>query len=398
MLTPYRKLLATPGALRFSVAGSLARLPISMTLLSITFVIVHVKHSYTLAGTVSTGAALISTVSSPLWSRYADRLGQKKVLKYTIPFYIIFDLIFLFAIGNNAPTWMWMSAIFAAEVFLPNIGGLVRRRWLWNLGEERSLINTAYSYEAFIDEIIFMVGPLIATSAAIFISPAAGIILGFTFMAIGTSLFISQTSTEPEPVKEGLRKKKSFVLRSPIVLAVFIPFIFVGAFFSSANLTIVGYAQQHHDLPWTGLVLAVWAAGSGIAAIANGSIQWKISDATRFRINLVVLLVGTIPLLFIHSMWMLAAALFVSGVGVAPLIVAGYSVAEKSVAPEQVTETLTWVLSGLMLGSSLPGTLTGHIIDHQGANRAFLVPFFCLVLANVATLPFLKTWRAIADH
>ena len=398
MFSPYRKLLATPGALRFSVAGSLARLQIAMTLLSITFVIVHVKHSYTLAGTVSTGAALISTVSSPLWSRYADRLGQRKVLKYTIPFYIIFDLIFLIAIGNNAPTWMWMSAIFAAEVFLPNIGGLVRRRWLWNLGEERSLINTAYSYEAFIDEIIFMVGPLIATSAATFISPAAGIILGFTFMAIGTSLFISQKSTEPEPVKEVPEKKKSFVLRSPIVLAVFIPFIFVGGFFSSVNLAVVGYAQQHHDLPWTGLVLAVWAAGSGVAALANGSIQWKIRDAARFRINLVALLIATIPLLFIHSMWMLAVALFISGFGVAPLIVAGYSVAEKSVPAEQVTETLTWVLSGLMLGSSLPGTLTGHIIDHQGANRAFLVPFLCLVLANVATLPFLKTWRSIAAH
>jgi MFS family permease len=398
MFTPYRKLLATPGALRFSIAGSFARLPISMTLLSITFVIVHVKHSYTLAGTVSAGAALISTFFSPLWSRYADRLGQRKVLKYTIPFYILFDLIFLIAIGNGAPTWLWMGAIFASEIFLPNIGGLVRRRWLWNLGEERSLINTAYSYEAFVDEIIFIVGPLIATSAATFISPAAGIVLGFTFMAIGTTLFISQTSTEPDPLVEAPGVKKSFVLRSPIVLAVFIPFIFLGAFFSSVNLVVVGYAQEHHDLPWTGLILAIWAAGSGIAAIANGSIQWKIRDAARFRINLIIILIASTPLLFIHSMWMLGAALFFSGFGVAPLIVAGYSVAEKSASPEKVTETLTWVLSGLMLGSSLPGTLTGHIIDHQGASRAFLVPFLCLLLANMATLPFLKTWRSIAEH
>jgi len=56
MFSPYRKLFAVPGALRFSIAGSIARLPISMTLLSITFVIVHVKHSYTLAGTVKVAA------------------------------------------------------------------------------------------------------------------------------------------------------------------------------------------------------------------------------------------------------------------------------------------------------------------------------------------------------
>jgi len=398
MFSPYRKLFAVPGALRFSIAGSIARLPISMTLLSITFVIVHVKHSYTLAGTVSTGAALISTIFSPTWSRYADRLGQRKVLRFTIPFYIIFDLIFLFAISHHAPTFIWMGAIFIAEIFLPNVGGLTRRRWLWVLGEDRAQINTAYSYEALMDEIIFIVGPLIASFAATFISPAAGMVMGFTFMAVGTTLFISQRSTEPAPYEKDESKKHEFVLRMPVVQAVFFPFIFIGAFFSSTNLTVVGYAQQHHDSSFTGIVLAIWAAGSGVAAIFNGSIKWKLSDASRFRINLLLILVLSLPFFFIHSMWMLAVALFLSGMGVAPLIVAGYAVAEKSVPEEKVTETLAWVIAGLSLGGSLPGTLTGHIIDSQGASKAFIVPMACLVLANVATAPYLRTWRRISDH
>jgi MFS family permease len=217
MFSPYRKLFAVPGALRFSIAGSIARLPISMTLLSITFVIVHVKHSYTLAGTVATGAALISTVFSPTWSRYADRLGQRKVLRFTIPFYIIFDLIFLIAISRHAPTYIWMTAIFLAEIFLPNVGGLTRRRWLWVLSDDRALINTAYSFEALMDEIIFIVGPLIATSAATFISPAAGMIMGFSFMAVGTSLFISQRATEPAPFKKDESGTHSFVLKLPVL-------------------------------------------------------------------------------------------------------------------------------------------------------------------------------------
>src|ERR1019366_1082116 len=252
MFSPYRKLFAVPGALRFSIAGSIARLPISMTLLSITFVIVHVKHSYTLAGTVATGAALISTVFSPTWSRYADRLGQRKVLRFTVPFYIGFDLIFLIAISRHAPTYIWMSAIFLAEIFLPNIGGLIRRRWLWNLGEDRVMINTAYSYEALMDEIIFIIGPLVATSAATIISPASGMILGFSFMAIGTTLFISQRSTEPAPFRQNENEKHGFILGLPIIQAVFFPFIFIGAFFTSTNLIVVGYSQQHHAVAYTG--------------------------------------------------------------------------------------------------------------------------------------------------
>lgn len=398
MFSPYRKLFAVPGALRFSIAGSIARLPISMTLLSITFVIVHVKHSYTLAGTVATGAALISTVFSPTWSRYADRLGQRKVLRFTVPFYIIFDLIFLVAISKHAPTYIWMTAIFLAEVFLPNIGGLIRRRWLWVLAEDRVTINTAYSYEALMDEIIFIIGPIVATSAATFISPAAGMVLGFSFMAVGTTLFIAQRSTEPAPFRKDESGDHGFVLAMPVVQAVFFPFIFLGAFFSATNLTVVGYAQQHHDASYTGLVLAIWAAGSGVAAIFNGSIKWRLKDASRFRINLVAILVLSLPFFFIHSMVMLSIALFLSGVGVAPLIVAGYNVAEKSVPPEKVTETLSWVIAGLSLGGALPGTLTGHIIDSQGASKAFIVPIICLILSNIATLPYLRTWRRISDH
>ncbi len=97
-------------------------------------------------------------------------------------------------------------------------------------------------------------------------------------------------------------------------------------------------------------------------------------------------------------MVMLTIALFLSGVGVAPLIVSGYNVAEKSVPPEKVTETLSWVIAGLSLGSALPGTLTGHIIDSQGASKAFIVPVICLFLGNLATLPYLRTWRRISDH
>ena len=398
MFSPYRKLFVVPGALRFSIAGSIARLPISMTLLSITFVIVHVKHSYTLAGTVATGAALISTVFSPTWSRYADRLGQRKVLRFTVPFYIIFDLIFLIAISKHAPTYIWMTSIFLAEVFLPNIGGLIRRRWLWVLGEDRATINTAYSYEALMDEIIFIIGPIVATSAATFISPAAGMVLGFSFMAVGTTLFIAQRSTEPAPFRKDESGDHGFVLAMPVVQAVFFPFIFLGAFFNSTSLTVVGYAQQHHVASYTGLVLAIWAAGSGVAAIFNGSIKWRLKDASRFRINLVGILVLSLPFFFIHSMVMLSIALFLSGVGVAPLIVAGYNVAEKSVPPEKVTETLSWVIAGLSLGGALPGTLTGHIIDSQGASKAFIVPIVCLLLSNLATLPYLRTWRRISDH
>jgi MFS family permease len=73
-------------------------------------------------------------------------------------------------------------------------------------------------------------------------------------------------------------------------------------------------------------------------------------------------------------------------------------VAEKSVPSAKVTETLAWVIAGLALGGAIPGPLTGHIIDSKGAGSAFIVPFVCLLLANLALLPYVKTWRHISSH
>ena len=53
MLTTYRRVLALPGALGFSMSGLVARLPISMISLGIVLLVSTRTGSYSLAGTVS---------------------------------------------------------------------------------------------------------------------------------------------------------------------------------------------------------------------------------------------------------------------------------------------------------------------------------------------------------
>ena len=373
-------------------------MPISMTLLAVTLVIVSQTHKYTLAGFVSTGAALITSTISPVWSRLADQYGQRALLRINIPLHIFFGLLFLFLISHHEAQWLWMAAIFLCEIFSVNIGGMVRRRWLFALGEDRKLINTAYSYEALVDEIIFIIGPLIASVAATVIAPAAGILFAFAFMSIGTTLFIAQRSTEPPLHPREAGAKHSSVLRHQELQAVTLPFIFLGAFFASTNLAVVAYMQENHKSAYLGVVLAIWAAGSGVAALFNGAIHWKISDAHKFRRLIVGIFLISLPFLLIHSIWELAFALFISGFGIAPLIVAGYGVAEKSSPPARITETLAWVIASLTLGGALPGPLSGHIIDTHGAKTALIIPIGCLALANLAILPYFIVWRRIQHH
>src|SRR4051812_50041397 len=53
MLTSYRRILARPGAFRFSFAGLVARLPISMVGLGIVLLVSAATGSYGVAGAVS---------------------------------------------------------------------------------------------------------------------------------------------------------------------------------------------------------------------------------------------------------------------------------------------------------------------------------------------------------
>ena len=63
MLTPYRRVLSTPGAVAFTSTGFIARLPISMATLGIVLLVVGETGSYGQAGAVS--AASSSAKVSP---------------------------------------------------------------------------------------------------------------------------------------------------------------------------------------------------------------------------------------------------------------------------------------------------------------------------------------------
>src|SRR4051794_4389850 len=69
MLSPYRKVLATRGALSFEIAGFLARLPISTMTLGIVFLVAGRTGSYGQAGVITAFYMVASGVSGPMLAR-----------------------------------------------------------------------------------------------------------------------------------------------------------------------------------------------------------------------------------------------------------------------------------------------------------------------------------------
>ena len=397
MIAPYINIYRTKGAFKFSLAAFIARMPISMMSIAIVFVIVAKTDSYALAGTFTAIGALMAALVAPFWSRAADRYGQSRILSIAVPIHIIALLGFLTVIRLDAPRWSWFILLFIFEGVFVGTGQMVRRRWSHVLNGDSKLMNTAYSVESLLDEIVFMVGPIITTLCATNVGPYAGVLAAAIFLSIGSILFIAQKGTEPMPhpkIKGVKHKNPIFTLE---VQAIFLPFIFTGASFAAIGLIVVAYADQYGAKSQTGLLYAIWALGSLIAAFINGAQHWKISAKSRYIFFTIALAIFTLPLLlaaklFPGNLLMLSIALFLNGIFIAPLIVAGYTAAENLVEENQVTETLAWILSGLILGGALPGAITGHIIDTTGAQTAFIVPVIAMGISILTLIFYFKVW------
>ena len=403
MLKAYGTLLRIPGGFKFSSAGFIGRMPIAMDSLAIIFIVVAATDSYALAGALTAVGSIVVGASEVFWSRQADQRGQSKILRIAVPVRIIAFLLFVFLVSKSAPIWTWFVSLIIAESTAINAGGLVRRRWLHILkndpdNKDGHLVNTAYSWEAMVDEFVFIVGPVVATTCAIKIAPSAGILAGLIFLAIGLPSLAAMKSTEPPAEPADQQEPHPPILKNRIVQSIVIPCAFLGGFFGAVGITVVGFAEERNHPESTGWLLAIWAVGSAIAALVNGAIKFKSAQANRFLIYLVGLTVGTLPLLFVQTIPALAVALFVNGLFIAPLIVNAYGTVESAVPAGQITEALTWVIAGMPLGGAISSALAGVVIDHSGAQMAFWVPLGFMFAAIVTTLPYLSTYRAAIGY
>ena len=378
-------------------------MPIAMDSLAIIFIVVAATDSYALAGALTAVGSIVVGAAEVFWSRQADRRGQTKILLLAVPTRVVSFLIFVILVSKDAPIWTWFVSLIIAESTAISAGGMVRRRWLHILkndpdNSDGHLVNTAYSWEAMVDEIVFILGPVVATSFAVNVAPSAGILAGLVFLAIGWTSLAAMKSTEPPAEPANKQNPHPAVLRNKIVQSIVIPCALLGGFFGAIGITVVGFAEERNHPESTGWLLAIWAVGSAVAALVNGVIKFKSAHAARFLIYLVALTLATVPLLFVNSIPLLALALFINGLFIAPLIVNAYGTVENAVPAGQITEALTWVIAGMPLGGAVASAVAGVIIDNSGAQMAFWVPLGFMFAAIATTLPYLSTYRAAIGY
>lgn len=384
MFDSYRTVLRVPGALRFTLAGLLARLPIAMVSLGLLLLVEETTGSYGVAGSVSATFVVSQALFAVVQGRLVDRLGQGRVLMVTgSAFGLALSLLTAAATLEWPRPFIYAAAALAGGL-LPAVGASVRARWASVLAGRPSDISTAYAFEGVADEVVFILGPIAVTTLATLWHPVAGMVVAISAGLVGTLLFAAQRGTEP-PVNAhhsvtGTKVPVPWALIVPLTVAA----TALGALFGSAEVTTVAFSEEFGVKQYSGVLLAIWAFGSLLAGVITGAIAWRQGPAVRVRVGALGMAAAMLPLPFIDHPWVMGVWLFVAGFAVSPTLIATMALLERSVPNARLTEAMTVVHTGLLAGIAPGAAISGLVVDAHGASAAFWVPVGAGLLAALA--------------
>lgn len=385
MLSTYRELLARPGVALFSATGVVARLQLSMVGLGIVLLVSARTGSYGEGGTVAAAYVVAAAAFGPLQGRLTDRWGQAPVLFGVGLVYAIGMTMTVVSIDARWPApWIHLCAA-AAGLGTPQTGSMVRARWAHAV-RDRGRLNTAFAVEAVLDEVVFVVGPVLVTFLTLRVATYSGIIIAASAATLGSWALAAQRSTEPPVSTRGDRPRESISWSrlGPIVAVS----LGLGVLFGSSEVVVVAFTTAEGHRGTSGAVLAIWAAGSLLAGIVVGASAPARDPLVRLRWASLALSLLFVPLVFLPGIGWLAVGMFLAGAMISPTLIAAVNLIERDVPSSRLTEALTWTTTGMAVGAAPGAAIAGWTVDHHGASDGFLVPMLAGLAATAVAWGF----------
>lgn len=366
----YLALLRIPGVMRVLSSQLIARFPFGMMSLAFVIHISNTTHSYAIAG-IALGAETVGVaVSGPLLGRWLATFGARRVL---ISCMIISPaatvMIGLFNFGVIG------YALFALAVGLASPPIQSAARAIYPTLISRSKLVVLFGLDATLQEIIWVVGPVLATFLAALANSTVTILTMAGLQIIGTALFTLNREVG-KITSDQIASKLGAVLKNASVVAnAIIGMLLVGSFGGVEVGTIA--------------LLPKAEAGLGVAMLSIGSIVGGLLFGGRAKTSwaltkyMLVMVAGySLALVNPTDLFWLCLCWFISGLGIAPALGFLGTIISISLPASQTSEAYGWVTTGQMIGFSIGSALAGLAIDTVSPASSIMVA----VIFGVLTL------------
>lgn len=379
--SPAMAALRSPGVARLLGLSLVARAPEAVLSLLLLLRARELGGSYALAGLVAGVSGLGMAVGGPLLGRAIDRVGQPLVLTLSV---VVSGAAMLAAalVPDGTAAWVLLPFALVAGLTQPPVAPCLRALF-GRIVPDPAVRHAALAVEASVQEITFMVGPLVFISLIAAHDPALGLGVAAGVLLVATLLFAAAREPRAMPATGVRRTAGEGPLRRGSIRALLALTVGLGVMFGAAELAITAAAEEAGDGGAVGLLLAAYCLGSLVAGLV---VAHRGPGGSPVRSLLVLVLLCTLGhglLAVAPSLLWLGVGLVLAGAAIAPLFTLVYSLCGQLAAAGTTTEAFTWLSSGLYAGAAAGAGLAGVLVNASGPEAAFAAGAVAIGVAGV---------------
>ncbi len=360
-MSSYGAIFRSPGFLRVISSQLFARFPFGMMTLAFVMHIQFVHHSYAIAGLALGADTIGAAISGPVLSRLLGKFGTTRVLLTSASI----GAAAMVGIGvlNASPLAMILMAL-VVGLTSPPIQNAART--IYPSLVQKKHLPAVYSLDATSQEIIWVIGPVLATVLAAQFNTMLVVVLMAVIQVSGAIWFCSNREVSRMVIPRPSRKMGRVLGNRVVVATALLGLLLIGGF-SGVEVGTVAVVSK----AMAGLVIGALSLGSIVGGLALGN---RVKSRWSLTILLGVVFVGYAMIWIAPTdpIW-LSICLFVSGIGVAPSLgILGTAIA-YNLKPGDSAEANGWATTGQLVGYSAGAALSGIAIDLISSSASFYV-------------------------
>ena len=393
LFSPYRAVLRTPHACGAFAASLAGRLCYGIVSLSLVLTLTAGDRNYGLAGFVMALFGLAVVLVSPLRAWLIDRYGPRRALPpMAAAFAAVLVVIALIPPGSGVNDTAIALLAVAAGASAPPLGVVMRTLWSI-LINDRDVLQSAYSLDGVVEELLYVAGPVITGVITVAATPAVGLLVTAGLMVAGTGLFLRSPALSAWPAPAA-KAASGTLATAPgkagtrrAILALAFATGAIGLCLGGLGLVIVMFAQARHAPAAVAWIEAALSVGGALGGLGYGTITWRVPAQRRLALLAAGLAVILVPAALSPDLPVLALLIGLAGVLVSPALATAYVLADNLAAATARNRAGNWVSSGYNAGSSAGSALSGQMVGRIPLSACLPV---LAVPALLAIVPLLR--------
>lgn len=358
-----------------------ARFPNGMMSLAILLHVEQQTGSYGSAGLVLAATSVGQAIAGPITSRWMGVWGMRRVITLTLSVCVV-AVLCLALLPLEVPGYMALGML--AGLSTPPVQAAVRTIYAKLVNS--SNLTPLFSLDASLQEIIWVLAPVVITLVSTQIGTAEGLLLVAIILVGGGAWFILSPEVGRVRIPRSRNALGKVVLKPPVLLATVIGFLLIGA---CAAVEVGVVATFEHGSLAAGLVLAVFSAGSLAGGLAFGHIP--IGPWAMARRLLIVTIGLGLTMVMLNVFW-LGGTLILAGIGIAPALAVLFAITSASVKFSETAEAFGWAGTGQLIGAAAGSAVAGFLVDVGDWRGAYLAATIFAAVGLLVAVVFVRSF------